>query len=74
MKQLLGRMQIRGGDTNRASCFGFQVTPDSLTFLVVPPKVSTVGDQSSSPLLQARLIMLMKTRIHSLIHFSLIQC
>ena len=68
MKQFLSHMQIRGGDANRASRFGFQVIADSLAFLVVPLKVSTKGDQSSSPLLQARLIMLMRTRIHSFIH------
>lgn len=54
-----------GGDANRASRFGFQVILGSqglLAFLVVFLKVRTKGDQSCSPLIQA------KTRIHSSPH------
>lgn len=54
-----------GGDTNRASCFGFQVILVSqglLAFLVVSLKVRTKGDQRPSPLPQAR------TLIHSSFH------
>ena len=43
-----------------ASCFGFQVIPESqglLAFLVGPLEVRTQGAQNSSPRLQVRLIV-----------------
>lgn len=46
-----------GGDANRASHFGFQVILESqglLAFVVVFLKVRTKGDQSCSPLIQAK--------------------
>lgn len=69
-----GRL-LGGGDVNRASRFGLQVIPDIqglLAFPVVSFKVRTKGDQSSSPLPQARLLIPVRTLIHSFVHDSVL--